>query len=155
MKESCGAILYTFNPNYSNRLEIILGWEGYHWLPFKGSKHQNELLEDTAIREIYEETGGLLSIDNIKLDHVFSTKRKKYHIGLCYSPYNLIESFTHKRKKEERHEYKEKIALRSFDLLEVMSNNDVHYITKKSIKFYWDQLIKINSYIFANGNVLL
>lgn len=145
MKESCGAILYTFNPQCHYRLEIILGLEGEHWLPFKGRKQDNESPEDAAKREIYEETCGMLHVDDIRLHHVFSSKRKTYRIGICEAPYGIIEKFMNMRDKEHRYEYKEKIAIRSFDLLESLSSQAVHYLSKQSITFYWKELTKLNA----------
>jgi hypothetical protein len=141
MRNSCGAILYTHDPN--GVLGIILGEEGNKWFPFKGCSKTGETLEETAKREINEETCGLVYLDSINLQHKFSSKKKKYYIGLCYAPYNIIEEFEAKIKLETRLEFKEKKRLKFFPIdNSILYNNDIHNITKASIEFYWDKLLQ-------------
>jgi len=144
MRDSCGAILYTYDLN--GVLGIILGEEGNKWFPFKGCVKKGESFEETAIREIKEETCGLLCLDNISLEHKFSSKRKNYYIGLCYAPYNIIEDFDNKIKLETRMDYKEKKRLKFFPInIAILYNNDIHSITKSSIEFYWNKLLYLNN----------
>jgi len=138
MKTSCGAVFYTYNPN--GELGIILGLEGTEWLPFKGCNEEGENFEETAIREIREETCGLVNLTSICLDHKFTSKRKHYCIGLCEAPFDIIDKFPTMRCVESRAEYKEKKKLKFFHIDFVLSNSSVHNISKASIKYYWDKL---------------
>ena len=140
MKNSCGAILYTFNKE--GTIGIILGSEGFdEWLPFKGCNEEGESFEQTAIREIREETCGLVNLDTITLDHVFTTKHKIYRIGLCHVDYDIIEKFDLVRKAESREEFIEKQEIRFFALESIFIKHKVHSISRASIKFYWDKLM--------------
>ena len=97
-KHSCGALFYTYSP--SGELGVILGDEGREreeWLPFKGCAEDGETYEQAAIREIREESGGLVDIKTIILEHVFSTRRKHYHIGLIEVPHYIIEMYNKTR----------------------------------------------------------
>jgi hypothetical protein len=139
MKNSCGAIFYAYDDN--GQLGIILGEEGKEeWLPFKGGAEENESFENAAIREIREETCGLVIVDDIVLEHRFSTKRKDYYIGLCQVPYSIIEEFRKKVVDETRKEFKEKKALKFFLLKDVLKVPSVHSISRASIRYYWDRL---------------
>ena len=123
MKVSCGAILYTFDHN--NNIGIILGLESCGWLPFKGRNEFNETYEETAIREIYEETCGVVKLDTISLDHKFVSKNKTYYIGLIHVSYNFIDQFNIKLEKETREEFKEKKSV-----------NFLNYMNALTIKKY-------------------
>lgn len=140
MKNSCGAILYTFDPE--GRIGVVLGAEGSEeWLPFKGCNEEGETFEQTAIREIREETCGLVTLDSISLDHVFTTKHKIYRIGLCQVDYSIIEQFEKVRRSECRKEFREKQEIKFFPLETVFVKQKVHSISRASIKFYWDKLM--------------
>jgi len=140
MKNSCGAILYTFDPE--GRIGVILGAEGSEeWLPFKGCNEEGETFEQTAIREIREETCGLVQLETILLDHVFTTKHKIYRIGLCQVDYGIIEQFEKVRRSECRKEFREKQEIKFFPLETVFVKQKVHSISRASIKFYWDKLM--------------
>ncbi len=141
-KKSCGAILYSTNLN--GELGIILGDESRGdvngWLPFKGGCKENETVEQAAIRELYEETCGLVKRDSIDLQNKFRTKRKEYHIGLCEVPYSIIIDFDIARKEETREEFMEKKRLKFFKFPDVLDDPLVHNISKSSILFYKDFL---------------
>jgi ADP-ribose pyrophosphatase YjhB (NUDIX family) len=141
-KQSCGAIFYTFDKN--GEIGIILGDESHvsaaSWLPFKGSSEKGETYEQTAIREIYEETCGLIKLQSIQLEHRFSTKHKEYRIGLVEVPIEIIEQFDECKKREARKEFLEKKTIKFFPLKSVLSTPDVHIISKASILFYKDRL---------------
>ena len=143
MKVSCGAILYTHNPQ--GRLGIILGLEHSDWLPFKGCNEKGETYEETAIREVKEETCGLVCAENIDLVHIFGSKRKKYRIGLLYAPYEVIEQFDDARKKEQREQYIEKRKLGFFDIEHILNNRYVHNISKESIRYFLPKLYESSS----------
>jgi 8-oxo-dGTP pyrophosphatase MutT (NUDIX family) len=142
MKHSCGAIFYTFDPN--GKIGIILGQEqetnGY--LPFKGCMEEGETLVQAAVREIFEETGGLVKLETIDLEHQFTSKRKHYHIGVCEVPYDIIEKYHLQLLNglEKRKEFLEKRKLKFFDLDEISGNNDVHNISKSSVNYYMNKL---------------
>lgn len=140
MKNSCGAILYTFNTE--GKIGVILGLEGSdEWLPFKGCNETGESFEQTAIREIKEETCGLVTLENISLDHVFTTKHKIYRIGLCQVDFSIIEQFEQVRKAESRKEFREKQEIKFFPLDSIFIKQKIHSISRASIKFYWDKLM--------------
>jgi ADP-ribose pyrophosphatase YjhB (NUDIX family) len=143
MRHSCGAILYAYDPN--GDLGIILGMEGTHWLPFKGGSEGDETVEETAVREIYEETCGLVHITNISLDHVFNSRHKHYHIGLCEVPYDIIRQFPKKRKEATEKKFMEKQSVKFFPLTGLRDNKCIHSITRASIKFFWGQLMMLAS----------
>lgn len=138
MKHSSGAILYTFDPD--GVCGIILGMEHWSWLPFKGGNKVGETLEDAAIREVYEETGGLVMLKNIALEHSFSSHHKHYHIGLSKAPYSIIEEFDKVKLVETRKEFSEKKMLKFFSLDAIKNNTCIHSLTMASINFYWDRL---------------
>lgn len=144
MKISCGAILYTYNEN--KELGIILGLERQGWFPFKGCMKTGETYLQTAIREICEETCGLLKVtdkDFIHDWHTFETKRKEYHISLLYAPYSIIEEFKKKREEEDRAEFVEKDCIRFFPFHDKILTENIHNITKISILYYWNILCKL------------
>jgi 8-oxo-dGTP pyrophosphatase MutT (NUDIX family) len=93
-KHSCGAILYT---TIEGVHYMILGKENGDWFPFKGTREGNETNEQAAIREVYEETCGLVRVSDITLYCHYSTKRKHYHIGLIYVDPDIISKFNKKR----------------------------------------------------------
>lgn len=139
MKHSCGALFYTYNTD--RELGIILGEEGYEWLPFKGCPKDDETYEQTAIREIFEETGGLIRLNSIKLKHYFTSKHKHYHIGLVYVPYETIYYFNRRRHLETRPDFTEKKELKFFPLSSIKNNLSIHNLTLASIRFYWNDLL--------------
>lgn len=141
MKHSCGAILYSYDTN--GNLGIILGMEGWEWFPFKGCMAFGETFEETAIREIYEETCGLVSLQTIFLEHHFNSKHKHYHIGLVPVDYSLIDKFNQRIKTEERMEFLEKKCIKFFTIDELKICN-LHQITKASINFFWDKLLLLS-----------
>lgn len=156
LKNSCGAIFYSFDPQ--GVLGIILGDEGdcdnEEWLPFKGCAEENEPFEEAAKREIKEESGGLVIINNIVLEHKFATKRKTYHIGVIEVPYGIIEEYNNKRNSETRKEYKEKKKLKFFPLNSVLHASGVHSISRASINYYTDRLKCLAVKPFSNNELL-
>jgi len=144
MKHSCGAVLYTIDPT-TNKLGIILGMEGWHWLPFKGCANVGESFEKAAIREINEETCGLVNIKSLSLDHHFNSKNKHYHMGLVKVDYNIINEFDKVREKTTKKEFLEKKQIKFFALDEIKRDiTKIHNITRASIDFYWDKLLAIS-----------
>lgn len=142
MKISCGAIFYSYDI-YGN-LGFILGEEYNTWLPFKGCKDYNETNEETAIREIYEETCGLVKITDINLDLVFNTKNKLYYIGLIEVPYNILNKFKNIRKVATDPCSIEKTRMRFFKLTNLPKMR-FHKITKKCIDFYYNYLVELHN----------
>jgi ADP-ribose pyrophosphatase YjhB (NUDIX family) len=138
MKISCGAIFYSHNPN--GVAGIILGLEGKNWMPFKGCKENGETVEEAAIREIYEETCGIIQINDINLEHRFASKHKKYYIGLIEVPYSLIDEFDVKRLQETRANFIEKKKLKFFELSNILTTKNIHHVSMCSIKYYWNKL---------------
>jgi hypothetical protein len=140
MKISCGAIFYTFDSN--NNIGIILGLEGDQWFPFKGCKETDETITQTAIREIKEETCGLVDIKEIDLEHKFSSKRKIYFIGICEVSNDFVNQFEKKRLEETRASFMEKKAVKVFTLSEAFIDKSVHGITKSSL-YYFENKLKL------------
>ena len=138
MKISCGALFYSYNDQ--NQLGIILGLERGGWLPFKGCNEANETYEQTAIREVAEETCFLVSLPNISLDHTFSSHIKIYKIGLCYVPFEFIDEFARVRKHEQREKSKEKYEVKFFPIKTIKQNFTIHPLAVKSIEYYWSIL---------------
>lgn len=147
MRHSCGAIFYAFDPN--GQIGIILGQEQNQneYLPFKGCMEEGETLVDTAIREIKEETGGLVILKDIVLEHRFTSRRKHYYIGLCEVPFDLVDKYDQYLSNglEKRKEFTEKRKLKFFYLDEVNSNQEIHNISKSSINYYMNKLRLIQS----------
>jgi predicted NUDIX family NTP pyrophosphohydrolase len=153
-KHSCGGILYTL---YNNQIYIVLGMEKGAWFPFKGIREKTETNKQAAVREIYEETCGVVNVSNINLQCNFSTKRKHYHIGLAFISINEIKQFYINRNKLEyeiknqkdidyKWAYLEKTDLKIFKL-DTIFKNKFHEVTYKPIKFYYNYLKKIQSSI--------
>ena len=138
MKHSCGALLFTRDKN--NQLGVILGLEDDEWLPFKGCNESNETYEETAIREILEETCGLIQITNISLEHRLTSKRKHYKIGLVLVDYDICDKFPKARNIENLQEaYYEKKKIKFFPLDDVLYS-EVHNLSKASIRYYWNMM---------------
>jgi 8-oxo-dGTP pyrophosphatase MutT (NUDIX family) len=139
---SCGALLYTCDPH--GQLGVILGverTESYGYLPFKGRPEANETYEQAAIREVYEETCGLVQVDHIDLCHQFQTVHKRYFIGLIKVPYDIIEKFEIKRATETSVSSMEKLKIKFFPLNQ-MQNREIHPLSRLSIKFWLTEILK-------------
>jgi hypothetical protein len=141
-KHSCGAILYTI---WNNKIYVVLGMEEGEWFPFKGTKDIGETYEETAIREIREETCNVIKVNSIKLDCNYSTKRKHYHIGITQINKNDINQFYKNRNAIlknsydyhlKNYAYLEKTNLKMF-LLDDIFQYDFHEITLYPIKYYY------------------
>ena len=141
-KHSCGAILFTI---HNDKIYIILGKEFGNWFPFKGVCEDNESYEETAIREIREETCEVINIDNISLDCNFSTKNKYYHIGLVYVLPSTVKKFYTMRNKMKDHKYIEKSHIKMFDIDTILTKK-LSYITMIPIMFYINYLHTLKMY---------
>ena len=144
-KHSCGAILYTI---FNNKVYIILGMEKGKWYPFKGTREKGETNELAAIREIYEETCGVIKLNKIELECHFSTKRKHYHIGLLYIKPDFIDRFYINRQfivnnldimDKKYKSFLEKNDIKMFSLNEI-NYRKFHHVTLTPIKYYYDVL---------------
>ena len=148
---SCGALLWAIDEH--GRPGVILGAEfndAFGYLPFKGRPEPYETHEQAAIREVYEETCGLVSIDKIDLLHKFETSHKKYYIGLVQVPYAILSQFEKARKNVADASYLEKRRLKFF-LLRKMTSREVHPLSRRSIKFYKSTIL--HSVYIANGGL--
>jgi ADP-ribose pyrophosphatase YjhB (NUDIX family) len=121
------------------------------WFVFKGGKRYDETPEQAAIREVYEETCGLVKLNSIKLEHQFSTKRKRYCIGLVEVPFEIINRFEYAMQTEAREEFMEKKSIKFFKYPEVLDDPRVHEITKCSISYYTNTLQALKSSKMQNG----
>lgn len=157
MKKSCGALLYTISPQ--GKFGLVLGLEKGHWLPFKGCAKESESNEEAAIREIKEETCGLLKIKRIKLNYKYTSKKKQYFIGLCYIPYDYISKFSiHREEKENNDEYTDYVEKEEIKFFEYNGNtiNSLHNLSNRIIIFYKRTLdILKNKYENEYNKVLL
>lgn len=155
-RHSCGAILYTI---YNNKIYIVLGMEKGQWFPFKGTRDKGETNIQAAVREIYEETCGVIQLNTIDLKCHFSTKRKHYHIGLVKIDLDSIKQF-YKNKNyllnkkiynTEYNAYLEKSDIKMFSLKYIFENN-FHDVTILPIKYYYKQLKMIEKNIIHVEN---
>ena len=164
-KHSCGALLYTI---FNNKIYIILGMEKCGWYPFKGTREKGETNEMTAIREIYEETCGVIKLNKINLSCNFSTKRKHYHIGLIQIKPDFIKKFYANRSylintiqakinnnniKSTYTPFLEKNEIKMFKLDDIQKNN-FHNVTITPINFYYDDLKIIENYHNTNKHCM-
>lgn len=147
-KHSCGAILYTIS---KKKVYIILGMENGEWFPFKGTREKKENNIQAAIREIHEETCGIVNIEYIDLKCNFSTKRKHYHIGLVYVALNSINQFYKRRKNilentpfKDNDSYLEKTEINLFELDDI-KNHKFHEVTRIPVQYYKEFLCKIQA----------
>ncbi len=140
---SCGALLYTL---YNNRVYIILGKEYDDWFPFKGKCEKNETFEMTAVREIEEETCGIVKLSGIKLKCNYATSRKQYHIGLEYVSHTIITEFYKKRKTYKEKKYLEKTEIKMFPLSSI-GERKFHPVTQTPINFYYMFLLDLQEKI--------
>jgi hypothetical protein len=137
-KHSCGAILYTV---CDNNIYIILGKEGDGWFPFKGTHEKNETYEQTAIREVEEETCKAVILSNITLDCNYSTKRKYYHLGIARVDPKILQTFNDNKYFLFDKKYLEKTELKFFSLKDIKKEK-FHMVTDIPISHYWDFLYK-------------
>jgi len=147
-KHSCGALLFTI---YNNNIHIVLGMEKNEWFPFKGTREPNESLMDTAIREIYEETCGIVNLSDIYLDCNYSTKRKYYHIGLVFVNSNILKRFNkqrneYKKKGGDNSVFLEKSCIKLFNINK-LDNYEFHNVSLIPINYYKDFLFKLQARI--------
>lgn len=156
-KHSCGSILYTI---YNNNIYIVLGLEKGEWFPFKGTREKGETNEQTAIREIYEETCKIVKIDSVELKCKYSTKRKHYHIGITFISFDKINKFHIERKSimddpylKHRLVYLEKTEIQFFKLDNIFNNN-FHEITYIPIRYYYSHLKNIQNKIHNQINIM-
>ena len=144
---SCGAILYMI---HEGQVCIVLGMEKGDWFPFKGTRERGETNIQTAIREINEETCGVVNVKYIELNCNFTTKRKHYHIGLIKITSEEFDAFyTNKdimlkkiNTQDYNFTYMEKTDIKKFPINDI-SNIKFHEISTIPIKFYYKYLIKL------------
>ncbi len=129
MKDSCGALLYTV---VNGKVGLVLGFENGHWMPFKGCREKHETIEAAAIREIYEETGGYLTLKTINLALCYESARKNYYIGCAYVSRHVIETYN-ENVSRFRGCFAEKSCLRFFPLDQPMK---YHHIVESVLKVY-------------------
>ena len=140
MKVSCGGILYAYNN--AGDVGVILGREGGGYFPLKGRKEPGETMEQTAMREIYEESCGTVKLNDIVLDCKIESTSKKYFLGLVEVNYNIIEEFINKRKNETRPSFIELTELKFYKLSELFATK-LPLVTYKAVCFYRSKLSKL------------
>jgi len=117
VRNSCGALFYTFNEE--NELGIILGKEYDNYTPCKGKMEHGEIAEESAIREIAEESNNIVVLDGIDLYFTQKKCKKTYYFGLCYVPFLFIEYYN---ENKERVKEAEKDHFSFFKIEDVISN---------------------------------
>lgn len=153
---SCGALLYAFDVN--GRIGVILGKEHKYYFPLKGRQELNETLCETAIREVREESCGLVKLEDIDLEcKIMNMNRKQYHIGLANVDINIVDMFIDRRKHEVKKEFMEMTELKFFildNMNNINNNANIHPITKRVIRFYYKKL-RYYEYVKASDDVRL
>ena len=144
---SCGAILYSYDEN--GDFGLILGKERIcdggkmKWYPFKGCSEEGETLKETAIREVFEETGGLVKMNNIDLYLAFTTPNKNYYIGLYQVPYSIVDKFNSMNRNIMHEDFKEKEEIRFFSFFKIKDEKDISDMTKRMLRYFETQLNEI------------
>jgi ADP-ribose pyrophosphatase YjhB (NUDIX family) len=97
VRNSCGALFYTYNDK--NELGIILGKERNNYTPCKGRMEPGEIAEESAIREIAEESNNMIILDELDLYFASGSSKKTHFLGLCYVPFTFIEQYNSSSKR--------------------------------------------------------
>ncbi|AGK96456.1 NUDIX hydrolase [Clostridium pasteurianum] len=87
----CGACIII---NDNNKIIFQLRTDNKKWGLPGGSIELGEKVEETAIREVKEETGLLISLKDLKLFGVFSGERQHYVYPNRDEVYNVVTVFT-------------------------------------------------------------
>jgi 8-oxo-dGTP pyrophosphatase MutT (NUDIX family) len=152
-KKSYGAILYSFNP--SGELGIILGSESVDpqcgFFPFKGGSNISESPVQTAIREVFEETRGLVNLHTLQLRCKIRSKHKTYLFGLAEVNYDIIEKFNKIDVENMDPCYKEKKEIKFFRFADIYLHK-FPAITMDAILFFKKEL---NHIALAGRSALL
>ncbi|MGV8085851.1 MAG: bis(5'-nucleosyl)-tetraphosphatase [Candidatus Bilamarchaeum sp.] len=87
MEKSCGIVLFSYN-HLSERRFLVLRYQEGHWDFPKGHVEPNESEQETALRELFEETG-IKEIDFIgnfreRVEYSFIMKGKKITKEVLY-----------------------------------------------------------------------
>ena len=121
--------------------------ENGKWFPFKGTREKGEDNNQTAVREIYEETCCTVKLDKINLQCNFSTKRKHYHIGLIEVSPDIINKFyknyailsNENRYHGAFYKFLEKNHIKMFPIADILNKN-FHEVTMIPIRHYYPYL---------------
>ena len=120
-----------------------------NWFPFKGTVESGESYNEAAIREIHEETMGIVKCDSIELTCNFATKYKHYHIGLVEVKNTFVDEFFEKQDtmvhmRYDKPEIFEKSHVCMFSITE-LETTPWHNITFKIIRFFLPELKLLES----------
>lgn len=121
-KSSCsyGAMFYT---RISGIPHVILGSEGPEktWCPFTGQIEKHETSKDCAIREVFEESRGLIELNEVFFDFTWHKKSGgEIGIMLVYVEPDFIEKFNKMDVSKLPNSYSEKSEVRAFELGQVV-----------------------------------
>ena len=136
-------VMTVFKKPEGDFLFCVIEREGIHWSFPKGRPEAGESEEDTALRELGEETG-ITEIEIIpdihfnqhytyKKDEVVYDKNVKYFLGFVPSIYSKIpEAFLHEVSKVEWLPYKEAREILTDDNSKVLLDQVWEFIDKQS-----------------------
>jgi len=147
MRVSCGALLYACK---DGEIGVVLGIEGGNYFPLKGGKFAGETDEQTAIREVFEESCGLVDLKRISLDCTVHSLTKRYHLGLVEVSHDIIEKFAARRATETRPSFAELSGLKFIKLAD-LENMKLPLVTYKAVSFYKDRLFELEKKINENN----
>lgn len=147
LKISCGGVLFTI---VNGKVYIVLGKERGKYYHYKGGVERGETYEEAAIREIYEETGGLVKLDRIVLDcRTVKTKNKHYILGLIEIDPTIVKRFNDKKRAGDYYSYgysfNEKQDMRMFPL-DTIDELKLPNPTIMPIQYYKKKLSSYQSY---------
>lgn len=136
-EKSCGAIVYRKNNDDEIFILIIKHIKGGHWSFPKGHVEEGETEEQTAIREVKEETGIDIDIINGFKESVYYSPRKNVHKESVY----FLATARHNNivmQVEEISEIKWSELENCFNLLTY--KNDINLLKKAKNKILKDNL---------------
>lgn len=140
-RESYGALFYARikgknGDEKKEEIYTLLGQEGRQFFPFKGCVDEGDkCIEDTASREVYEETAGVI---NIKLPpgslkYKFKGRTKRYYFAIREVDYYVADKINEALKdKNLPKKFREKKHVKWFPL--DTKSRKIHYIGNECIK---------------------
>ena len=133
---SCGFIIV------NNDKKVLLGKTSRgHYTVFKGKMEKGEILLDTALRELREESGiDLNNIENIwdyvSEDFVFTyrLKNKDVFLFLLEDEEGLLDNVKLKCESTYNHKGKEKLEIEGYKWIKIKNMNKYIFPSQKGIK---------------------
>jgi ADP-ribose pyrophosphatase YjhB (NUDIX family) len=146
----CGALLYTW---YKNNIYIVLKKNKNEWVPFFGTQKEKETFEETAVRELFEETCGGLDVKsndiNLECNYIYKKKENNhYHIGLVYTSESIISDLSKNKLRKNIYNSLKMIYMKNEIKMFALDNifkYKFHPITQTPILFYKTYLTDLQS----------